>query len=92
MKVAQHERGSSHLVLILAVAVLAAIGVIGYRVTQTDTSSVVSTSVAPVQNSAAPDKLESAADLKKAEASLDSTSIDSSVNPNQLDDDISALL
>lgn len=92
MKTIQHQRGSSHLMLILAVAVIAAIGVVGYRVTQTDTSSVESTSVAPAKNTSAPTAIKTSADLKKAEASLDSATIDSSLNPNQLDNDISALL
>ena len=93
MKLLQHQKGSSHLVLILAVTVLAAVGVIGYRVTQNGTdTSVASTSVAPVKNSDAPDKIQSAADLKQAEASLDSDAIDSKVNPNQLDSNIDALL
>lgn len=92
MKLFSNQKGSGHLLAILAVAVLAGVGIVGYRVTQTDTSSIASTSVAPAKNTSGPDTIKSKADLKAAEASLDSATIDNSVNPNQLDEDIEALL
>lgn len=85
------QRGSSHIVLILAVVVIAAVGVAGYRVMQTDEPIVTNTTLPP-RNTDAPDSIKSSADLKKAEASLDSTANDSSINPNQLDEDINSLL
>ena len=92
MKFFTNQRGSSHVVLVLAVVVIAAVGIIGYRVTQNQDPAAVSTSTTPATTSEDSGAINSKADLKDAEASLDNTAIDSSVNPDQLDDDINALL
>jgi hypothetical protein len=91
MKISRHQAGSSHLVLLLALAVIVVVGVVGYRVANnTDTGST--TDLNPIQATAVPATIKSSADLQKASNALDSTTIDNSVNPNSLDSDINSLL
>ena len=83
-----NQRGSSHLVLILAVVVVVVAGVVGYRVMNTsETNTDVVSSKA-----SEPDSIKSTADVKRASAALDDTAIDGPVNPDQLDSDLNALL
>ncbi len=91
MKYSLNQRGSSQLVAILAVAVIAAVGVVGYRVVSQPSNEQSST---PVVSSSAkvPTTIKSKSDVRKADAALNSTAIDSSVNPNQLDSDLNSLL
>lgn len=92
MKYALNQRGSSYIVAILAVGVVAGVGVIGYRVvnkpvTTDSTSPLVSNSSTKV-----PTTIKSKADVRKADAALSTTAVDGSVNPAQLDSDLNSLL
>lgn len=90
MTLSQNQRGSSHIVALLVVVVVAGIAFAGYRVMNRD--SIVASSVPAVSTSKVPATLKSKSDVEKANASLDSTAIDSSVDPGQLDGDINSLL
>lgn len=84
-----NQRGSSHLVAVLAVIVLVGVGAAGYRVMQmgnTTSPDVVSSKAGE------PGSIKSTADVKKASAALDDTAIDGPVNPAQLDSDMQSLL
>ena len=91
-----NHKGSSHIVLILAVAVIAAVGVVGYRVVsnnasdQTDSSSNISS--AENHSVSIPKQFNNTADINQASKALDNTQVDSSINPNQLDQDLNSLL
>lgn len=82
-----NERGVAHLVAFLVVAVILAVGFVGYRVmnaSKTADDSAVSTS--------SPSKLKTKADVVKAANELEATNVDSTVNPDDLDSDINSLL
>lgn len=84
-----NQRGSSHLVLVIAVLSLVGISAVGYQVMNASDQappSVISTKTGE------PDSIKSSADLSRASAALEDTSIDGAVNPDQLDSDIEALL
>ncbi len=84
-----NQRGSSHLVLVIAVLSLVVISAVGYQVmnSSNEPSSSVNSS-----KTGEPDSIKSSADLKRASAALEDTSIDGAVDPDQLDSDINALL
>lgn len=85
------QRGASHLVAILAVLVLAVVGFAGYRVA-TNSSNSDNTAATSSASLTGPSTLKTKADVKAASKALDSTSIDSSVDPGQLDSDINSVL
>ncbi|MEK7059571.1 MAG: hypothetical protein AAB971_02335 [Patescibacteria group bacterium] len=91
MKTSLNQSGSTFVALLLGLVVIVVVGVVGYRVVNnTDTGTVSSGPVKSSSNKA--DGINSAADIKKADSSLDSTSIDSDVDPAQLDSDLNSLL
>ena len=85
MNLLQDQRGNSHIVLFVAIAVIAVVGVVGYRVSS---SHDVASSSNATFSSREPAAIKNTADVKKAEKSLDNTSMDS---PDQLDQDLNAL-
>ncbi len=89
MKILRNQDGSSHVMIFVAVAVIAVVGIVAFRVQDADAPTVTTT--LPNRSANVPNAIESAADIRKAESALDTTTIDSSVNPNQLDEDINAL-
>ena len=90
MKIAQNQRGSGLLAVVMVVAFLAIAGAVAYRVS--NNTQYASTSNTPVSRSTTvPATINSKPDLIRADATLDSTAIDSSVNPNQLDSDLNSL-
>ena len=92
MKALKDQRGIGHLLLLAALAVVTLVGVAGYRVVNTaDTGSSDSVSISS-SSAGEVKEIKSKADLQKADNSLDNTAIDGSVNPNQLDHDLNALL
>lgn len=91
MKVLHDQKGSSHLVLLLALVVVAAVAFAGYRVMNSGDVDSGAT-LTSTRSTAVPKKLESTSDVLKAEKSLDNTAIESSVDPSQLDSDINSLL
>ena len=88
MKVANNQAGVGHLVAILAVVVIGAVGFIGYRVAtmedsgETSTQSVQSTTQSEVTTKA---------DVEQASQDIDATSLDE-VDPAQLDSDLNSIL
>ena len=80
-----NQRGIAHLALLLVLVVVVAVGVVGWRVMNSKPATPTST-VAAV-----PAKLTSKADVKTAATALDSTDVDSSLNPDQLDSDLNSL-
>lgn len=87
----RNQRGFGHVGVLVLVAVVAVVGLVGYRVVKSadslngsDASFSASTTV--------PKSINSTADVKKASAALSNTPIDGTVNPNQLNNDLSSLL
>jgi len=91
MKVLRNQKGSSHLVLLLGLAVIVAVSLVGYRVLKSTETNPAATSTV-TKSAVAPSTLKSKADVVQAAQSLDNTGIDSSVNPAQLDSDLNSLL
>ncbi len=85
MSLLRNQRGSSHLVILIAIAVIVIVGIVGFRVSS---SHDVADKSSPSFSSAEPTTIKNAADAKKAENQLDSTNMDS---PDQLDQDLNAL-
>lgn len=86
-----NQRGSTHFVAILGVITIAIVGVVGYGVLSTRDQGAKSPASFK-SSSSIPTTINSTADLRKADSSLDSTAIESSINPDQLDSDINAVL
>lgn len=91
-----NQIGASHVVLFVAVAVIAAVGVVGYRVAS-NTANDQSTSDSNISSAAnhdvsVPNQINTKADINQASKALDSTSVDSSINPSQLDQDLNSVL
>jgi predicted negative regulator of RcsB-dependent stress response len=88
------EAGVGHvLLLFLVVAVAAVIGLVGWRVMQNNGDQAEEvTATQPVAKVSAPDQINSAADLTKAQAALNQTNVDQDVNPSSLDADVNSLL
>lgn len=85
-----NQRGSSHIVLLLAVVVVAVVAFAGYRVMNANNPSEPSDTASA--SASVPAKLTSKADVLKADKALDQTAIDSSVNPDTLNNDLNSLL
>ena len=81
----RNQRGSSHLVLLVLVFVVVAIGLIGVRVLNHQNVTTASTTPAPAA-------IKSSTDIDQASKSLDGTAIDSSLNTDNLDKDLSTVL
>lgn len=90
MRISLNQQGSSHLVIFLGIAVVAAIGIVGFRVVNSDQATTKSLT-AVVKKAESPATLKSTADVKQATSEIDATNIDSDVNPDQLDSDINSI-
>ena len=86
-----NQRGTSHLVVFLGIAVIAIVAVAGFRV-YSQNSSTTETASTPASNNSAPASIKSTSDVNQATKALDSTNVDSSVNPSQVDNDLEAVL
>lgn len=89
------QSGVAHpLVLLLVVVVVAAIAFAGWRVLQNRNSETDNSAdlPQPTQKVAIPDKIQNTQDLSEAKAALNQTNIDSDVNPDSLNSDVSSLL
>jgi hypothetical protein len=86
-----NSQGVGHIVGIVLLLVVVGVAVIGYRVAQTSDANTVS-STTNVPAVVVPDKIQSTADVKKADRALDNSGIDGSVDPSTLDKDIDSLL
>lgn len=78
----RNQRGFEVFSLIVVILVLAIIGFAGYKIYQRESAD---------KSSALP-QIQTKSDLNKASDTLDSTPIDESLDPNQLDSDIESLL
>ena len=85
------QTGFAHLALVLLLLVMVVVAFAGYRVVKNrqDKMDANTTSTA-ITNSA--QTINSKADLDKAANSLNSQSVDSTLNPASLDSDVSSLL
>lgn len=85
-----NEKGIGHLLALLAVAVVLAVGFAGWRVLQRGQSAdSAATSNAASQTVPV---LETKADVSKAAGELDALSVENTLDPNTLDSDLNALL
>lgn len=85
-----NQKGSSHIVALLGVLVIALAGFAGYRVLQSSEPEAAHDTVVATDNRI-PAKIDSTSDVRKADKALDSTQIDDGVNPDTLNDDINSL-
>ena len=83
------QKGFAHLALLIVIVVVAAVAVVGMRVVDSHNNTSV-TPAAATRN--VPTKLSNKADLNNAAKTLNATSVDSSVDPDQLDQDLNSLL
>ncbi|HET7320268.1 MAG TPA: hypothetical protein VFI84_01620 [Candidatus Saccharimonadales bacterium] len=85
-----NQNGIAHLALILVVVVVAAVAVVGMRIA----SNRANTSVTPasVSKVKVPTKFSNKTDVSNAASALDATNVETGVNPNSLDQDLSAIL
>lgn len=91
MKTFLNQKGSGHLVIFLGLAVIVAVAFVGVRVMHNNEANPAANSSAS-KSVTAPTTIKTQADLVKAQQSLDQTSIDSNVNPDQLNNDLNSLL
>ncbi|HET8670925.1 MAG TPA: hypothetical protein VFM05_09960 [Candidatus Saccharimonadales bacterium] len=81
------QRGSGHLVAILAVLVVVAAGFVGYQVV---TNEEQGSKYTQKQTQTVPDTLKTTKDIDQASASLDT--YDNDLDPDQLDEDLNSIL
>jgi hypothetical protein len=85
------ESGVAHvLLLVLVLAVLAAIAVVGLRVMQSQNTGEDTGSATVASKTS--DDINSTSDLNAAKATLNKTDVDSDLNPDSLDADLSSVL
>ena len=85
-----NQKGSSHIVALMGVLVIALAGFAGYRVLQSSEPEAAHDTVVVTDNRV-PAKIDNTSDVRKADKALDSTPIDEGVNPDTLNDDINSL-
>lgn len=85
------SNGFAHLALLLLLVVVAVAAFVGYKVVKNhqDKTAANQTSTAVIQSAGV---IKSKADLDSAAANLNSQSVDSDLNPSQLDSDVNSLL
>ncbi len=92
MKYLKHnQRGAAHLVAIFGVVLLAVIGFTGYRVMHNSKNNQTASTTTTTSNTTVPAKIQNKTDVQQASKALDSTS-SSTIDPSQLDADLSSLL
>lgn len=89
MRLSHSQRGSLHLVAILAVVVIAVAGVIGYKVFTNEKDSATDVTSSQTDEDSI-ESIETTSDIDEASASLEE--FDSELDPNQLDEDLNSLL
>lgn len=90
-KLRNNQNGVGHIVGIVLLLVVVAVAAIGYRVAQNSDANKVDSSAQPAAV-VVPSKIQSTADVKKADRALDNSGIDGSVDPNSLNNDLNSLL
>jgi uncharacterized protein (UPF0333 family) len=91
MKLKHSSLGFAHLILILAVIVIAGVGFAGYYVASSNRDKK-SANTATNTNQVIPEKINSDQDLEQARKALDADQDDSDLDPAQLDADLNGLL
>jgi len=91
MKLRRNNLGFAHLILILAVIVIAVVGFAGYYVVSSNRDKK-SADTATNTNQVIPENINSDQDLDQASKALDADQNDSDLDPAQLDDDLNSLL
>ena len=86
-----NQKGSTHIVAVVGVLVIAVAGFVGYRVLNANQTESAGSAKPVATQSTVPKKISTKADVIKASKALDETAIDGSVNPNQLDQDLNSL-
>lgn len=90
-RVRSNQQGFGHLALLLVVVVVLAVAAVGWRVMDNKTPAGSGAGNTAAAN-AVPATLKTTADVTRAANALNALQVDSTVNPNQLDSDISSLL
>jgi flagellar basal body-associated protein FliL len=86
----QNSRGFAHLILILALVVIAVVGLAGYYVVSSSNKDSAETTTDTTQ--VVPEKIDSNQDLEQASKALDADQNKSDLDPAQLDADLNSLL
>jgi predicted negative regulator of RcsB-dependent stress response len=93
MKSIRNQFGSSHLVVLLLVAVLAVVGFAGFRVMQNQNATSQVDNTSPVATTASvPSKISNKAQAQQAGKVLDAESIDKTLDSTTLDNDLNSVL
>ncbi len=87
-----NQKGSSHLVALLALVLVGVIGYAGWHVMQANKTDPNANSSSQTVAAAVPSKIVTKAQANQATKALDSDSLDSSLNTSQLDSDLSSVL
>ena len=84
------QNGFAHLALVLLLLVMVVIAFAGYKVVKDRQDKVVANTTSTAITN--PSTINSTADLNKAASSLNSESVDSDLNPDSLNSDVTSLL
>lgn len=84
-----NQKGVGHLLIVLALLVVATIGFVGWKVLGSDDTGTASVSTS--EQVAVPATIKDKSDLNQASQALDTTDIDSGVNPDSLNSDLNSL-
>jgi len=87
-----NQSGSLVVVILLAVTVIAVAGFVGYKVANNSSTETQVSSEPASSATAAKAEIKSSADVKKAATELETTNVDTQVNPDELDSDINSIL
>lgn len=85
-----YEQGTTAVVALVLVLVVAGVGTVAYKVSQSHNNAASSTPVPNTNSSATP--INSNTDLYNAAKTLDAAPIDSNMDPKQLDTELGDLL
>jgi Tfp pilus assembly protein PilX len=87
----RRQTGFAHLALLILLVVAAVVAFAGYKVVKNhqDQTAANKTSTAVIESAGT---IKSAADLDSAAATLNNESVDSDLNPSQLDSDVNSVL
>lgn len=84
------QNGFSQVALLLVVVVVVAVGFVGYEVHNHNLKTTTK-STAVIKTNDVPASINSSEDLNQAASALDNTNVDTSVDPNSLDNDINGI-
>jgi len=87
----QNNSGAAHFLLLGALLIVAVAGFAAYRVSQNQKDDVASQSTTATR-ATVPETIQNNDDLTQAEAAAKAASVDSDLDPAQLDNDIDSLL